>query len=238
MITYVIILIVVILTGIPAIYFVNKKPQLRIPLMVTYAIIGIILAYLLVANINRPIDFKKETKIRHEAAKEKLMDIRTVQVSYKDKYGKYTGSFDTLIHFVKTDSFEIEDIREAVPGTWNQDEVSKSEALKSGILVKKSSFVPVSDSLWKSKKYEIDNIRYIPYTDGEEFTLGAGEIETASKVKVKVFECYARYNVLYNGMDEQLIVNYIDEKTKYGGFDGIRVGSLIETTNNAGNWEE
>lgn len=238
MITYVIILVVVVLIGIPTIFLVNKNPKLRIPLQVVFAILIVVLGYLLVVNINKPIKFEKEMKIRSAATIEKLKDIRTIQASFKDKYGKYTGSFDTLIYFVETDSLEIESTEELVPGGWNQDEMTKAEALKEGILVKTSIYVPVLDSLWKSKPYEIADIRYIPFTSNVEFGLGAGELETASKVKVKVFECFSTYQTLLNGLDQQLVVNYIDQRTKYGAFDGIKVGSLEEATNNAGNWEK
>lgn len=238
MITYVIILVVVVLVGIPTIFFVNKNPKLRTPLQIVFAILIVVLGYLLIVNINKPIKFEKEMKMRSAATIEKLMDVRTVQASFKDKYGKYTGSFDTLIYFVETDSLGIESEEEVVPGSWNQDEMTKAEAIEQGVLVKTSIYVPVLDSLWKTKTYEIEEIRYIPFTSKIEFKMGAGELETASKVKVKVFECSTTYLVLLNGLDKQLVVNYIDERTKYGAFEGIKVGSLEEATNNAGNWEK
>lgn len=236
MTTYVIILVAVLLIGIPAIFLVNKNPKLRLPIQVLFTILIAVLGYLLVVNINKPIKFDKENELRSRATIDKLKDIRTIQMSFKDKYGKYTGSFDTIIAFVKTDSFEIPS-KELV-GEWNQDEMSEKEAIKAGLIKITSTYVPVADSLWKNKEYELDAIRYIPFTNNEEFTLGAGELETASKVKVKVFECYTTYRTLLNGLDEQLVVNYIDERTKYGAFEGIKVGSLTEATNNAGNWEK
>lgn len=236
MITYVIILVAVLLIGIPTIFLVNKMPKLRLPVQALLAIIIAALGYLLVININKPIKFDKENDLRTRATIEKLKDIRTIQSVFKDKYGNYTGSFDTIINFVKADSLEI--AAEVVVGEWNQDELTKAEAIKKGIVKVTTTYVPVSDSLWKEKKYEIENIRYIPYTDKVEFTLGAGQLETASKVKVKVFECYTTYKTLLNGMDKQLVANYIDTRTKYGAFEGIKVGSLEEATNNAGNWEQ
>ena len=68
--------------------------------------------------------------------------------------------------------------------------------------------------------------------------MGAGEVETGSKVKVKVFEVYALYDILLNGMDKQLVINYIDEREKIVKFTGLKVGSLKEATNNSGNWEK
>ena len=48
-----------------------------------------------------------------------------------------------------------------------------------------------------------------------------------------MFEAKAENFVILNGMNEQLIINMNEGKT----FPGLRVGSLIEATNNAGNWE-
>jgi hypothetical protein len=236
--TYFLILIAVIVLGIPSIIVAYKFPKIRIALQIIFGALIIIFGYLLFQNINKPISFDKELAVREKATVQKLKDIRMVQVSYKDKYGKYTGSFDTLIAFVTKDSIEISKIEEVVKGTWNQDEMTKEEALKQGILKKVPAYVPVSDSLWKNSTYPIERIRYVPFTGDIEFTMGRGELETTSKVKVQIFECYAKFEDLLNGLDKQLVVNYIDEKTKYGGFDGLKVGSLEEATNNAGNWEK
>jgi hypothetical protein len=105
------------LLGIPTIYLVNKQPKLRLPFQLFYAIVIVVLAILLVININKPIDFEKEVKLRSAATIEKLKDIRDIQEVYKDKYGKYTASFDTLISFVADDSLAIELLNKWVNGT-------------------------------------------------------------------------------------------------------------------------
>jgi hypothetical protein len=68
--------------------------------------------------------------------------------------------------------------------------------------------------------------------------MAAGEVETGSQVKVKVFEAYALYDDLFNGMDRQMVINYKDERYKITEFEGVKVGSLEEANNNAGNWEK
>jgi len=236
MITYVIILVAVLALGIPSIYLVIKLPKTRPFFMVVYLLLIVLFGYLLFRNINKPIKFERELDLRTKVTVERLKDIRTIQLAYKDKYNKYGDSFDKIIDFIKTDSFEIPKLE--IIGKWDQDVMTKEEALNQGIIVKSSSFSPVKDSLWKDKLYDIEDIRYVPFADTNQLVIGAGEVETASLVKVKVFECYVLYKTLLNGLDEQLIINYIDEKTKYGGFEGIKVGSLTEATNNAGNWEQ
>jgi hypothetical protein len=81
-------------------------------------------------------------------------------------------------------------------------------------------------------------LRYVPFTGGrEEFFLGAGEVMTGSGLAVKVFEAHVHNDVLLAGLDRQLVINMNDERVKREQFPGLRVGSLTETTNNAGNWE-
>lgn len=234
MIPYVIILIAVIALAIPSIILVNKYPKSRLAFQVVFSILIVVFGYLLFHNINKPIRFEREVAKRTKATVQKLIDIRTIQISFKDKYGKYTGDFDTLIAFVKADSFEISKF----VGTFDSDEMTKEEAIKKGLVVRTASFVPVFDSLWKNPVYSIDEIRTIPFTKGKQFEFDAGVVETGSKVKVQVFEAYTSYVDLFHDLDEQMLSNYIDKKTKYGGFAGIRVGSLTEATNNAGNWEQ
>lgn len=231
----IIILAVAILLSIVTVVLVNKNPGSKLVFQIIYAIIIIILGYLLIDNILEPIRFNKERKLREDAAIDRLKDIRKAQVSYKDKYGKYTGSFDTLITFVKTDSFELEKIVQVQP--WNQDEISRANALKQGILKRSVIKKSVRDSLFP-KEYIVDDLRIVPYSQGKEFVMGAGEVETGSQVKVEVFEAYALYDDLFQGMDRQEVINYKDERYKITEFDGVKVGSLEEANNNAGNWEK
>lgn len=235
MTTYVIILVAVIVLAVPSIILVNKHPKSRPFFQVLFFILIVVLGYLLFYNIRKPIEFDKELNKRYSATVERLKDIRSVQIAYKDKYGKFAGSFDTLKMFIKTDSFEIQRIEQT--GVWDQDALTREQAFKKGILKKYSSYIPVKDSLWKKKVYDVADLSRVPFIS-QEYTLGAGEVVTGSKVKVKVFEAYVLYIDLLSGLDDQLISNYIDEKTKWGAFQGIKVGSLIEANNNAGNWEQ
>jgi hypothetical protein len=56
---------------------------------------------------------------------------------------------------------------------------------------------------------------------------------TGSKVKVKVFEATALNIEILHGLDKQSIINLND----LAKFPGLKVGSLEEAVNNAGNWE-
>lgn len=236
MLIYLILIVVfAVLAGLFTNTIVNKYPKSKLIMQIILAIVIVVLGYLIVESIMNPIRFNKQRKIREEAVIERLKDIRTVQVAFKDKYGEYADNFDKLIKFVKQDSFELVK-KDFLPG-YDPDVYSEEEGLKLGLIKTSTSKRSVKDSLWKIKDYSVEEITYIPFTDKSKFTLGAGEVATASGVKVKVFEAYALFDTILNGLDQQLIINYIDEREKITNFDGIKVGSLTEATNNEGNWE-
>ncbi len=68
------------------------------------------------------------------------------------------------------------------------------------------------------------------------FTMESGEILTCSNLTVQVVEVSVLYDDLLNGMDQQLIANYKDERMKIVGFEGVKFGSMEEGTL-TGNWE-
>jgi len=208
---------------------------MRIVTRILLGVAIIVLGYLVIESIMEPIRFNKEKKKREDATIQNLKDIRTAEVAYKTKYAKYTGSFDTLINFVKFDSFPVVmAIGRISDSLWDKG-VTEKEAIKMGIIIRDTSYVSVLDSIF-SKTYPIDSLRVIPYCS-DEFFLAAAKIETASKVKVNVFEAHVLNSVLLHGLNKQLIINYSAEKEKITGFKGLKVGSLEEATNNAGNWE-
>jgi len=191
----------------------------------------VILAFLLIRSILLPIRFNREAETRVEAVKTKLLDIRKAQAAYKSIYGSYTWSFDSLIEFVKNDSFEIRKIS----GTYPPDEMNEAEALESGVISVAETMVSVKDSLF-SHNDDTENLRYVPDLQEEEFVMDAGSIITGSKVEVDVFEVYVLYETLFWDMDKQLVAGYIVEKSRSSGFPGLKLGSMTEAVI-TGNWE-
>jgi hypothetical protein len=194
-------------------------------------IVIIVLGYFLVESIMKPIRFNREKNERYDATIERLKDIRKAQVAFKSRHDRYTGSFDTLISFLKTDSFRVVRAIGVVPDT-----LTEEQALEKGLIVRDTTKISVMDSLF-SHTYPVDSLRYVPFADTATFKMGAGTIETESTVKVKVFEAKVPNDVLLQGLDKQLVTNLNKEKEKITGYPGLKVGSLEEATNNAGNWE-
>ncbi len=211
---------------------------MRRAIQILFVLIIIVLGYLIVESIMEPIRFYQDVAQRENATKDRLIDIREAQKAYKDIHKMYTSSFDTLIAFLDTGSFEVIKAIGEIPEEWLEDmgfEKARVKALKEGVISRETTKVPVIDSLF-GVGYAIDSLRYVPYTEDVLFKMEAGEILTTSNLTVQVVEVSVLYDHLLNGMDRQLIVNYKDERMKMVGFEGVKFGSLEEGTL-TGNWE-
>lgn len=193
---------------------------------IVLAILIVVIAYFVYESIMSPIRFEKEKNKRYDVTIQRLKDVRTAQVAYRSRYSKYTGSFDTLITFLKEGQFKV------VKQIGSEDD---SLAVAQGKVYRDTILVAVRDSLFKN--YAVDSLRFVPFSGGDQFELAAGELETGSKVKVKVFECKAHNDVILKGLDRQEIINMNDLAKKLEKYAGLKVGSMTEATNNAGNWE-
>ena len=206
-------------------------------LQVSLLIVALVLSYLIYSSIKKPIDFEKAKKARYEVTVEKLKDIRKAQLAYKDVYGKFTGSWDTLINFVMNES--VINVRKV--GELNDSMVeagiTEKKAIEMGLITRDSIRVSALEAIF-GKGYDAKSLKYVP-VPGEptEFHLGATIIITGSGIGVPVFEAKAHNNVILRGLDQQLVINLNDQRRTNEKYPGLAVGSLTETINNAGNWE-
>ena len=205
---------------------------------ILFVLIIIVLGYLIVESIMEPIRFNQDVEIRESATIERLVNIREAQKAYKDIYKQYTGSFDTLISFLDTSSFQVVKAIGDIPEEWLEEmgfERARLKALADGIISRDITHVPVLDSLF-GKGFNSDSLQYVPFTEGVTFSMESGEILTSSNLTVQVVEASVMYDDLLNGLDRQLIANYKDERMKIVGFEGVKFGSMEEGTL-TGNWE-
>ncbi|TNF39641.1 MAG: hypothetical protein EP310_10205 [Bacteroidetes bacterium] len=199
--------------------------------------VAIVLAFFIYQSVQRPIQFEKAKKDRYDATVEKLKDIRKAQLAYKDVYGKFTGSWDTLINFVMNDSvINVRKIGE-LNDSMVEAGITERKAIQMGLIVRDSIRVSAKEAIF-GKSYDAKSLKYVP-VPGEptEFHLGATIIITGSGIGVPVFQAKAHNNVILRGLDEQLIINLNDQRRTNEKYPGLMVGSLTETVNNAGNWE-
>ena len=198
----------------------------------------IVLGFLIVESIMRPIRFQRKVNEREQVTISKLKDIREAQKAYKDVYKRYTSSFDTLQIFLRQDSFKVTKAIGTIPEEWLDEfglEKAREKAINEGVIIRETTTRSVMDSLF-GQAYPIDSMKYVPYTGGKQFEIESSEIETSSNLRVQVVEVKCYYEDLLKGLNEQLIVNYIDQRVIMTGFPGIKFGSLEDGTL-SGNWE-
>jgi hypothetical protein len=206
-------------------------------LQILLFIVAVVLSFFIYKSIQRPIEFDKAKKARYDATVQRLKDIRKAEIAYKDVYGKFTGSWDTLINFIKNE--QIVTVRKVGELTDSMVEagISEKKAVQMGLIVRDSVRVSALEAIF-NKGYNADNLKYIPVPgEPSEFQLGATVIITGSGIGVPVFQAKAHNNIVLRGLDEQLIINLNDKSRTNEKYPGLLVGSLTETVNNAGNWE-
>lgn len=204
-------------------------------LQIILALVIVGLGYGLYKSIQTPIEFRQVKQRRYDATIQKLKNIRTAQLAYKDEHGSFTGSFDTLINFVNTDSLRLVRAVGRIPDKLLEQGMTEQEALRRGIIQRDTIRVSVKDSLF-GPDYNANLLWKVPYTN-DSFQLGAKTLETGN-VDVAVFEAKVHNDVLLHDQKKQLVINLNERMSeKQNKFPGVKVGDLQEPNNNAGNWE-
>lgn len=202
------------------------KKVLQLVLLV--AIIGV--GYWLYDIINSPVEFQNEVKVRSTAVVERIKDIRTAQRAYKRVHGKYTGSFDTLINFIKNDSMEF------LIAMGSEDD---SVAVAQGKVKTHKVMIAVKDTIFGKRVFNYDELAIIPFSDNQRFKMAASELKTESSIVIPVFCASAEYKTFLSSLgNNQELINLYDYSNAANKFPGIKVGSLEKANNDAGNWED
>ncbi len=195
------------------------------------------LAYFIYKGVQDPIDFEKAKDTRYDATIERLKEIRKAELAYKDVYGRFTGSWDTLIDFVKNDS--VRNVRKVgeLTDSMIDEGLTERKAMDLGLIIRDTIKESVLESVFDSS-FNPDDLKKVPVPDTTAyFDLGANVITTGSGIKVPVFQAKAHNNIILNGLDRQYIINLNEQRRLNEKYPGLRVGSLTQTVNNAGNWE-
>jgi hypothetical protein len=175
---------------------------------------------------------------RNAAVTVKLKDIRAAERAFKSKYQYFTGDFDSLINFILTDSLTME--RKLVD---EDDSVAMAQLKKAGKKNIEQYNIAVVDTIFnprKLSKQEIQDLRWIPFTDNKvEFILEAAKVMTGANVVVPVVECRAPYKLYLDTVAyRQNVINLIDDRVNnFNAYAGLKFGSMEGSNNEAGNWE-
>lgn len=82
-----------------------------------------------------------------------------------------------------------------------------------------------------------DSLRHIPYSDGKDFRLSTATAMSRKGKPVPLMECGAEYADYLDGLDGNAVEQLAGEAYASGRYPGLRIGSLTELNENAGNWE-
>ena len=208
---------------------------MKVTLKILLAAAVLLLVYICYRSIMTPIEFNEEKDARESLIKARLIDIRKAQIEYKNVYKTHAGSFNDLVKFLKEDKLPFL-IKEGVLTDEQLEKgMTEKEAVKRGLIKRDTIWVLAKDTLFGTS-YNADDLANVPGTSVK-FSMDTATLTSGSGYTVKVFEAGVKYDDYLGDLDKQLVVNLKDKAEKLEKYPGLRVGSLTEINNNAGNWE-
>ena len=209
---------------------------MKVTLKILLAVAVVLLAYLCYRSIMGPIEFKDEKDRRENLIKARLIDIRKAQIEYKNIHKVHAANFDELSKFLKDEKLPFL-IKEGVLTDEQLEKgMTEKEAVKKGLIRRDTIWVTAVDTLF-GKGYNVDDLRNVPGANVQ-FTMDTATLTSGSGYTVKVFQCGVQYDDYLGDLDKQLVYNLKDKAEKMNKYPGLRVGSVEEINNNAGNWED
>jgi hypothetical protein len=201
-----------------------------------------------------PIRFEKERGAREQKVIQNLIDLRSAQMEFREQKGYYTSTLDSLVDFLKAGKKKMV-LKE---GTLSdlQLEAGLTEA-KAAIIIRRgnakeirenglegfrrdTTFVNLINALYGDRfsPETIDKIKYIPFSENVVFEMELNNNYVGSNnISIPLCEIRAPYNTFLFDINRQEALNLIDLQNKMEKYPGLKVGSVIEPNNFAGNWE-
>ena len=209
---------------------------MKVTLKILLAVAVVLLAYMCYSSIMGPIEFKDERDRRENLIKARLIDIRKAQIEYKNIHKVHAANFDELSKFLKDEKLPFL-IKEGVLTDEQLEKgMTEKEAVKKGLIRRDTVWVTAVDTLF-GKGYNVDDLRNVPGANVQ-FTMDTATLTSGSGYTVKVFQCGVLYDDYLGDLNKQEVYNLKDKASKMGKYAGLRVGSVEEINNNAGNWED
>mgnify|MGYP004398654245 CR=1 FL=1 len=190
-------------------------------------------SYKIYTSINSPINFNKVKNERYKKVINRLKEIRTAQIAYKDVNGIYSNNFDSLVSFIENGIFTLVEKRDSSFLEYNR--TYRIDMLKEVIVIDTLGTVSVKDSLFKDNDdYKLMSQIPIEGID-EKFTINS-QIINKNNYKVPVFEVKVSKNIILHDQDD-FLVSQENETISVDGVNGseIILGSLSDVSVN-GNW--
>jgi len=193
----------------------------------------IFFSYKIYDSINKPINFNEVKYNRYYDVIDRLKEIRTAQIAYKDVNGVYSNNFDSLVNFIDNGIFTLIEKRDS--SYLEYDRIYRIDMLKEVVVVDTLGFVSVKDSLFKNNTTYKD-IKKIPVKGIDTVFQIDAKIIMINDYKAPVFQVKVSKNIVLFDQDEDLL-KLENETISIDGVNGseIVLGSLNEVSTN-GNW--
>jgi len=212
--------ITILVMAVLAFLFVQGYISRKIQLVLSFVfLIGAgALANAVYSSVNDVIKFEKQKKAVDKLVIQRLKDIRTAELAYRDAHGVYTNNLDTLQDFIKNGLIaEVKKIGQ------KPDTLTEIEALELGLIVRDTVMEPalnrfISEEAVKIPRnapFDLDAFIYAPPSDENRFILTAGVISSGGR-DVPVFQA--------------------KDPHPFAPPDTLWVGSMIKSTT-SGNWK-
>ena len=193
----------------------------------------IFFSYKIYDSINKPINFNEVKYNRYYDVIDRLKEIRTAQIAYKDVNGVYSNNFDSLVNFIDNGIFTLLEKRDS--SYLEYDRVYRIDMLKEIVVIDTLGFVSVKDSLFKDNA-SYKEMKKIPIKGIDTVFQIDARIIMINDYKAPVFEVKVSKNIVLFDQDEDLL-KLENETISIEGVNGpeIVLGSLSEVSTN-GNW--
>ena len=193
----------------------------------------IFFSYKIYDSINKPINFNEVKYNRYYDVIDRLKEIRTAQIAYKDVNGVYSNNFDSLVNFINNGIFTLIEKRDS--SYLEYDRIYRIDMLKEVVVVDTLGFVSVKDSLFKNNTTYMD-MKKVPVKGIDTVFQIDARIIMINDYKAPVFEVKVSKNIVLYDQDEDLL-KLENETISIDGVNGseIVLGSLNEVSIN-GNW--
>lgn len=233
-----------------------------VKILLALAVIG--LGWAVYNSIQVPVNFDKTKTARERAVVAQLIDIRAAQVAYKQEHNKHAANFEELRNWLETGEvttiYRVMELTEkqleegmteakanaivrkaAASGNWAEAEAAGLSSIVNGERV---SFVRdtvtelAKAAIFKDRPdFKVENLGIVPFSNGATFAMDTASVMTSSGFNIKVFEASTTYDVYLKDLNSGELRNLTDKQIQIGKFPGLKVGSLTEINNYAGNWE-
>ena len=184
-----------------------------------------------------PINFNEVRDQRYSRVINRLKEIRTAQIAYKDVNGVYSDNFDSLVNFIDNGIFTLIEKRDS--SYLEYDRTYRIDMLKEVTVIDTLGTVNVKDSLFSDNE-DYYNMSKIPIAGIDaEFSIDADVIIKNSgsvNYNVPVFEVKVSKNIILFDQNKDLLKQE-NETISVDGVNGseIVLGSMTNVSTN-GNW--